>query len=272
MSAPARTAGSTPSLPAAGDLPAAASGQLAGAGGQGSPGSLAGVLAGWAARPGRGVVFDFNGTLSDDEPLLLAVFTELFAEHAGWRLTAEDYYGRLVGLSDREIIATALAVPPDAPAVERLLGLRGQRYRALAAATCPVGEGARALLRRLAAQRVPVAVVTGAQRADVEFVLARAGVAGCVEVLVTEEDVTRGKPDPQGYLLGAARLGLDPSDLVAFEDSAVGVRAAKAAGMACVAVAPRGAAPPEGADAVTEALSPALLDLLPGPVGPPAAG
>ena len=53
--------------------------------------------------PVRAVVFDFNGTLSDDEPILLRIYQELFAEH-GRPLTAEEYYAELSGLSEEEII------------------------------------------------------------------------------------------------------------------------------------------------------------------------
>src|SRR6185437_9134207 len=53
------------------------------------------VIRAWAGQAQRGVIFDFNGTLSDDEPILLEIFTELFAARLGWRMTAEQYYGRL---------------------------------------------------------------------------------------------------------------------------------------------------------------------------------
>ena len=49
------------------------------------------VIREWAALPRRGVIFDFNGTLSDDEPILLEIYTELFAEHLGWQMTAAEY-------------------------------------------------------------------------------------------------------------------------------------------------------------------------------------
>lgn len=236
------------------------------------PGRLGEVLGRWAARGRRGVVFDFNGTLSDDEPVLLAVFSELFDVYLGRPLSAEDYYAHLVGRSDREIITAVLGEQADQVTVERLLARRGERYRALVAARPPIDAAAMALLRVLSARRIPVAVVTGAQRADVEFVLDRCAVADCVDVLVAEEDVERGKPDPEGFLLGAARLAVAPGDLVAFEDSAAGVRAAKAAGLPCIAVRRRGGAPPPGADAVIDRLGPGLLEMVAHRTPEPAAG
>ena len=65
--------------------------------------------------PTRAVIFDFNGTLSDDEPVLCAIFTELFAEH-GRPLTEREYYDELAGLSDPEIVRTWLG--RDHPAVD----------------------------------------------------------------------------------------------------------------------------------------------------------
>src|SRR5258708_33595421 len=61
--------------------------------------------------PVRGIVFDFNGTLSDDEPILCEIFRELFAEQ-GRPLSAQEYYDVLAGLSDPEIVLTCLGLDP----------------------------------------------------------------------------------------------------------------------------------------------------------------
>src|SRR5687768_15937108 len=88
------------------------------------------VIDQWSARPGRAVIFDFNGTLSDDEPLLLSIFTELFSRHLGWQMTPEEYAARLLGHSDREIIEIAVREQQggDADLVEELLAQRRDRY------------------------------------------------------------------------------------------------------------------------------------------------
>ena len=82
----------------------------------------------------------------------------------------------------------------------------------------------------------PLAVASSGVRGYLETVLQRLGLRQYFGVLVSGEDVTRGKPDPEPYLLAAARLGVRPGQCVVFEDAAVGVRAAKAAGMACIGV------------------------------------
>src|SRR5262249_45676461 len=111
-------------------------------------------------RPVRAVAFDFNGTLSDDEPVLLAVYQERFAEH-GRPLTAEDYYGALAGLSEEVIIGTWLDV--GGATLEELVEQRIDRYLA----RCRDGETISLAVRDAvaeAAARVPVAVVSGAVR------------------------------------------------------------------------------------------------------------
>lgn len=189
----------------------------------------------------RAVLFDFNGTLSDDEPILERVFGEIFMAYLGWRLPAGDYYSRLAGRSDREIVEIAVAeraggLAGNEPLVERLLALRRERYLQLVADESPVHPHTAALVRTLAERGHALGIVTGAQRPDVEFVLARSGVADCFSVVVTEEDVASGKPDPEGFLTAAARLGVLPGETVVLEDSVAGVRAASAAGMRCIGV------------------------------------
>ena len=182
--------------------------------------------------PARAVLFDFNGTLSDDEPVLLAVYQELFSEH-GRPLTAEEYYGTLAGLSEDVIIGTWLGV--DGAELAALVEQRIERYLARCDTGATIGTPVREALAE-AAGRVPVAVVSGAFRREIEPVLAGAGLDRHVSVLVAADDVERGKPDPAGYERAAKLLGLDPAEIVAFEDTEAGVASAKAAGMRCVAV------------------------------------
>src|SRR5919198_5682154 len=121
----------------------------------------------------RAVVFDFNGTLSQDEPILCEIFQELFAEQ-GKPLSAQEYFDQLAGLSDPEIVRTWLG--RDHPAVDEVIEERFRRYRDRVADGSSVPGAVREAVR-YAAARVPVAVVSGAARAEVEPVLAAAGLA-----------------------------------------------------------------------------------------------
>lgn len=206
----------------------------------------------------RALVFDFNGTLSRDEPILCAVYRELFAAR-GRPLSAAAYYERLAGLSDEAIIGTWLGVEGEALAA--LVEERIERYLRRSGDGATVPATVREAVR-YAAGRVPVAVVSGAFRREIEPVLRGAGLERHVSLIVAAEDVGRGKPDPAGYLRALELLGagLRPSDVVAFEDTEAGVSSAKAAGLRCVAVL--GTQPRErlrGADEIVEALDAAVV-------------
>ena len=198
------------------------------------------LIRSWANDPDRGVIFDFNGTLSDDEPVLCAIFREMFAA-CGWAISPADYYTNLAGRSDREIVEVVAARHlPDGPPrgfVDEMLRDRRDLYAAEVAKCSPISAGSVALVRRLAVEGVPMAIVTGAQRHDVRCVLDASPVGEYVTLLVSEEDVARGKPDPEGYFRGADLLGLDPHHILVFEDSLPGFHGASSAGMPCVMVA-----------------------------------
>jgi beta-phosphoglucomutase len=198
-------------------------------------------------------MFDFNGTLSDDEPLLFAILSALFAEH-GRPLSEEVYFDRLAGLSDPEIVRTWLGA--DHPAAAEVLEQRVTRYRRLVADGSTISPEARGAVLH-AAGRVPVAVVSGAYRDEVVPALTAAGLLEAVSVVVTIEDVERGKPDPAGYLLALRRLDgiVRAEEVTVFEDTEAGVAAAKAAGMRCVAIP--GTHAPERL-ALADELAPAL--------------
>lgn len=220
------------------------------------------VIGQWARTASPAVIFDFNGTLSDDEPILYDIFSELFSTHLGWTMTTEDYRTELLGMSDREIIEYAVAHHggDSAPDVENLLRLRHGRYRERVAGESPITAESLQLVELLAGHGIPMAIVTGAQRDDVLAVLEHSPVGELIPVLVADEDVVNGKPDPEGYLSGADLLERAPADILVFEDSVPGVRAALAAGMRCVAVSTEPTpALHDVAPTIVERLSPGLV-------------
>jgi HAD superfamily hydrolase (TIGR01509 family) len=196
------------------------------------------LLQAWADNPERAVIFDFNGTLSDDEPILADIFAEIFADRLGWVMTHAHYREHLLGHSDREIVQLAVAEHGDGdPAlVDDLLALRRLRYKKAVESHSPITTSVTALLRRLSAASTPLAIVTGAQREDVMAVLDNCEAGAFIDHIVAEEDVERGKPDPEGFLKGAELLGRAPSDILVFEDSVPGVLGAARAGMQCIAI------------------------------------
>ncbi len=175
----------------------------------------------------RAVIFDFNGTLSDDEPILCEIFMHLFAEH-GKPMSAQEYFDRLVGLSDPEIVRAWLG--DDDPDVEAVIEERTRRYRYAVADGSSVHEHVREAVR-FAASRVPLAICSGAARAEIEPVVDAAGLAACFEAIVSSDDIAHGKPDPEGYAKALAALDVDPADSLVVEDTEAGIASARAAGV-----------------------------------------
>jgi HAD superfamily hydrolase (TIGR01509 family) len=182
----------------------------------------------------RAVVFDFNGTLSQDEPILCEIFMELFAEH-GRPLSAQEYFDELAGHSDPEIVRTWLG--EGHPAVDEVIAERIRRYRAAVADGSSIPEESRAAVR-YAAERVPLGIVSGAARAEIEPVLAGAGIEDLFSVIVTADDIELGKPDPEGYRRAVALFneGVAADQVLVLEDTEAGVASAKDAGLRCIAV------------------------------------
>jgi beta-phosphoglucomutase len=180
--------------------------------------------------PIAAVVFDFNGTLSDDEPVLCEIFVGLFAEH-GRSMSAQEYFDRLAGLSDPEIVRAWLG--NDHPDVQAVIDERVRRYREAVADGSSVHRHTREAVR-YAAERVPLAICSGAARAEIEPVVRAAGLAPLFRTIVTSDDVVHGKPDPEGYAKTLALLGVDPADAVVFEDTEAGIASARSAGVGLV--------------------------------------
>jgi beta-phosphoglucomutase len=179
----------------------------------------------------RAIVFDFNGTLSDDEPILCEIFRSLFAEH-GKPLSAREYYDELAGLSDPEVVRIWLG--PDHPDVDAVIAERVARYRAVLADGSSVHEHVREAVR-YAAGRVPLAICSGAARAEIEPVLEAAGLAPLFRGIVSADDVAHGKPDPEGYVAALTLLdGIPAADVLVVEDTEAGIASARAAGVGTV--------------------------------------
>jgi beta-phosphoglucomutase-like phosphatase (HAD superfamily) len=175
------------------------------------------------------LLFDFNGTLSDDEHIQCEIYRELFAE-AGKPLTMTEYFEELAGLSDPEIVRTWLG--EDRPG---LVAERVRRFQSRAGDGSTVKPPTREAVR-YAAERAELAVVSGAARTEIESVLAAAELTPFVSLVVAAEDVAAGKPDPAGYIRALELLDCGPDQALAFEDSEAGVVAAKTAGLYCIAL------------------------------------
>jgi len=178
----------------------------------------------------RGVIFDFDGVLVDSEPLHVRAFQDVLAAY-GRTLTDEEYYANYIVYSDREVLERLL---PAGEVLEAALEAKVRRTQELMEGGVPGFQDSLALLARTDGWRVGLA--TGSIRREVERALQSLRIRDRFTAIVTREDCKRGKPDPEPFLRAAQGLGLRPRQCVAIEDTPGGIQAAKAAGMACVAV------------------------------------
>ncbi|MBD8063150.1 HAD family hydrolase [Oceanitalea stevensii] len=202
-------------------------------------------------RPGAAVLLDLDGTLVDSEPMQRAAFAAYFASR-GWEVP-EAVVRQFMGRRGRESFA-AIAGPW---AGEDPVALTD----AVIAMTDPVTHppvpvpGAAEAIRAWREQDLPVSLVTSAFRSWAEEALELLGAADLGVRLVTAEDTPVGKPAPAPFLLGAERLGVDPADCLAAEDSVAGLASARAAGVGFVV----GVTTSLGADALAQAGADAVV-------------
>ncbi|OFR65142.1 HAD family phosphatase [Corynebacterium sp. HMSC078H07] len=186
-------------------------------------------------REASGVIFDFNGTLSDDEAVLEKSYS-LALNDLDLEPLKYGEYESLLGLSDVDISRRLVDARGASCDVEELLQALAARYSALSHGAELIASSTAELVKTLQSEGKKVGIVTGTSRQLLEPVLKENGLDSLIPNSVTIEDVTAGKPDPQGFLLGAKYLKVSPESVVVFEDSVAGVRAALRAQMCSVAV------------------------------------
>lgn len=182
----------------------------------------------------QAALFDLDGVLVDSGPYHLQSWQELFREVR--QEFTEAQFRRVFGLRSEAIVRRLLG-PLPAEEVRRLAARKEELYRAAIVGRIQGVPGAVDLVRRLEKEGLGLAVVTSTPRANVELILRSLGLADAFATIVNGEDVRQGKPDPEGFLLAAQRLGVAPAGCVVLEDAPAGIRAAKAAGMRSIGVA-----------------------------------
>jgi beta-phosphoglucomutase len=211
------------------------------------------------------VVWDVDGTLVDTAELHFAAWVRLCAE-LGRPFTREEFAATF-GRRNPEIIAHLFGPGLAAAEVDQLGFRKEEYYRAAAGRGVELLPGVRHLLEGLAAAGFRQAIGSSAPRQNLELILRLTRTEPFFQVVVSSEDTTRGKPDPQVFLVAAERLGVPPGRCVVVEDAVAGVQAARAGGMKCIGVTFVGHHPPDrlrdaGADLVVrtlEEVSPADL-------------
>lgn len=179
------------------------------------------------------VLFDMDGVVVDTERTVSEFWLEL-ARAEGTSLTPADLEEHVFGRPAAHTLSALFPMIPESRyrnVYEKLeADNRNLRYTEI--------PGASTLLHGLKGNRIPMALVTGAQHWKVTEVISQLKLAAVFDTTVGAEDIAAGKPDPQCYLLAAARLGARTDRCLVFEDAISGIAAAVAAGAACVALAP----------------------------------
>lgn len=176
----------------------------------------------------RAILWDMDGTLIDSEPAHDAAFDDAAAE-LGLALPP-GFHDLLLGTAAEDVHRALVDQTDIALSYPAWMALKWRHYQRHAAS---VHRRARVadLAVELAARGVPMALVSNSTADEVRLNMAATGLDRVIPLQISRADVANGKPAPDGYLLAALRLGLDPADCLVVEDSLVGARAGAAAGM-----------------------------------------
>ncbi len=184
----------------------------------------------------KALLFDLDGTLIDSEFFHFECWNEILAE-SGVCLDYEDWLKNYAGIplpSNAQNLITKYNInTPLAHLIERRELLTLERLQTKQVNLMPyVTE----VLDFFKAQNLVLALVTSSPRKDVEVIFERNGLGSYFQLIITRTEVTKSKPDPESYNICVAQLGLQKEDCLVFEDTLNGIKAAKAAGLTCIAI------------------------------------
>jgi beta-phosphoglucomutase len=192
----------------------------------------------------RAVIFDFDGVIADSEILHLRAFNQTLSAY-GIEISKEDYYNDYLGLTDRDLLETLNEqgrLNLSQRLFEKLLKKKKHIFQILAKTDCFIIDGVREFLQMLKDNNIQMAICSGALLSEIELILIANKLREFFDVIVSAEQIKRGKPFPDGFNLTLKKLNqklttkIKPSECIVIEDSHWGLDAAKAAGMKTIAV------------------------------------
>ena len=179
------------------------------------------------------VIFDLDGVIVNTVPLHFKAWQKMFSEY-GKEFNFEDYKQKVDGIPR---IDGARAILTDLSEDELIkAGNKKQSYflEYLNKEKILVYDTTVNLIRALRKENIKIAVISSSK--NCRLILEKVGLVGLFNVVITGNDITKGKPDPEIFLMAAQRLSFSPDECVVFEDAVLGVDAAKRAGMKCVGI------------------------------------
>jgi len=192
----------------------------------------------------KAVIFDFDGVITDSEVLHLRAFNRSLAKY-GVEIATKDYYQTYLGFCDvdcyKMLIREGL-LKIDERQIGDIIKEKTRIFEELARTEGRTIEGVHDFLNMLEHNKVPMAICSGALLAEIELLLEEARLRHFFAAIVSAEQVKKGKPNPEGFLLALQRLNkgrnpaITPGQCIIIEDSHWGLQAGKAAGMHTIAV------------------------------------
>jgi beta-phosphoglucomutase family hydrolase len=180
------------------------------------------------------VIWDMDGVIADTAPHHLRAWQETFAKR-GVNFSDEDFKHSF-GIRNDAIIRNVLGEPITEEEIEAIADEKEATFRRIIGRKIKPLPGALELLKALDESGIKMAIASSTPIENARLVLGSLGIAGRFRTIVSSQDVTEGKPNPQVFLVAAKRLGAEPKNCLVIEDAVAGVKAAKSAGMGCVAV------------------------------------
>jgi beta-phosphoglucomutase len=195
----------------------------------------------------KAILMDFNGVIIDDEQIQLDVIRDLMKAD-GVEITDEDYYSSL-GMDDRTFVEAAFKRAGKTPGTNRVLEItleKTQKWQEIVAREMPLFPGAEGFVRKMA-REFAVGLVSMAKREEIDFVLEKASLRSCFSVIVSAENVSNCKPDPECYRkafqeidlvrIAQGHLPMTHAECIVIEDSPPGVTAGVRADLSVLGVA-----------------------------------
>lgn len=179
------------------------------------------------------VIFDLDGVLLDSEPIYMEMNRKFFKE-LGAKVTPEEEQS-FVGISATKMWETIQQKNGLRKSVEELKAMeRDLKFKTLQEKKLVPTEGVEELLKRLKNEKVTLAIASSSLKKNIDLILHKLNLAGFFDLVVSGEDVARGKPEPDIFRKVSTHFSRPAQDCVVIEDSTNGVMAAKAAGMVCL--------------------------------------
>ena len=192
----------------------------------------------------RAVIFDFDGVITDSEVLHLRAFNQVLAQH-NIEITEEVYYKEYLGFTDLDCFESVVDTNKlglDSEQIKNLIKQKNGIFEELAATEATIFEAVPKFLQMLSDNGVPMAICSGAVLEEIALILEQSGLGHFFAEIVAGDQVTKGKPDPEGFLMALERLNkgnqnpIAANECVIIEDSHWGLEAGNAAGMHTIGI------------------------------------